>query len=358
MPSGQRAIRLLRLTADKGEEPVTSRERVIRTLRHERVDRAPRELWALPGVYMFHGEELQEIQQRFPQDTTGPAGHYGQSRRAKGEMFVPGEYTDAWGCVWNVGEPGVIGEVKEALLKTEEETNAYQPPYELLDGADLSDVDAACAATDLFVKVGTEARPFERIQFLRGTEQLYMDLAYGTESTLKLLSRLHDFYCREIEMWAKTAVDCIAFMDDWGTQRSLLISPDMWREIFKPLYRDYCQIIHNAGKFVFMHSDGNTSAIYPDLIEIGVDALNSQLFCMDIEQLGRDYSGKITFWGEIDRQHVLPFGTEEEVRQAVRRVRKAMDHNSGGVVAQCEWGLCGPKENIAAVFDEWDKPRP
>jgi hypothetical protein len=159
-----------------------------------------------------------------------------------------------------------------------------------------------------------------------------------------------------MEMWAKTDVDGVSFMDDWGSQVALLISPAMWREVFKPLYRDYCNILHAKGKYVFFHSDGFIEAIYPDLIEVGVDALNSQLFCMDIESLGAKYSGKITFWGEIDRQRILPFGTTDEVRAAVRRVRTALDHGNGGVIAECEWGIAAPGENIAAVFDEWLQP--
>ncbi|GIX07793.1 MAG: hypothetical protein KatS3mg115_2196 [Candidatus Poribacteria bacterium] len=101
-------------------------------------------------------------------------------------------------------------------------------------------------------------------------------------------------------------------MDDWGSQTALLISPAQWREFFKPLYADYCRILHAADKFVFFHSDGHIEAIYGDLIEIGVDAINSQLFCMNIERLGRLYRGKVTFWGEIDRQGVLAFGTPQD----------------------------------------------
>ena len=115
-------------------------------------------------------------------------------------------------------------------------------------------------------------------------------------------------------------------MDDWGSQRSLLISPAMWRTYFKPMYRDYVQIAHAAGKKFFMHSDGHILAIYPDLIEIGVDALNSQIFCMGVEQLA-PFAGKITFWGEIDRQHLLAFATPDEVESGgapgVRRISGA-----------------------------------
>jgi len=145
-------------------------------------------------------------------------------------------------------------------------------------------------------------------------------------------------------------------MDDWGTQRSLIISPEMWRKLFKPLYAEYVSILHSRGKYAFFHTDGNVESIFGDFIEIGFDAVNSQLFCMNIEALASAYKGRITFWGEIDRQWVLPFGTPSDVRQAVMRVRRALDDGSGGVIAQCEWGIRDPAENIATVFKTWLEP--
>ncbi len=135
-----------------------------------------------------------------------------------------------------------------------------------------------------------------------------------------------------------------------------MINPNTWRELFKPLYKDYCDLIHAAGKFAFFHTDGHTQAIYGDLIEVGIDAINSQLFTMDIEQIANQYKGKVTFWGEIDRQHILPFGTADDVQKAVNRVRKALDDGTGGVIAQCEWGKLDPGENIQEVFRTWSDP--
>lgn len=332
---------------------MTSRERVTRALRFESPDRAPRELWALPGVAMFRGQEMAALLQEFPGDFAGPRVRYGHGRRCRGQEAAVGTYVDAWGSVWHVKEPGVVGEVKEPPLADWSALETYELPWELLDEADFSRVNPACAETEQFVKAGTQTRPFERMQFLRGSEALFYDLAYGSREVYRMRDRLHEFFVREMQMWAKTDVDGVSFMDDWGAQNSLLISPDLWRSFFKPLYRDYCELLHAGGKFVFFHSDGHIEAIYPDLIEIGVDAVNSQLFCMDIEGLGRKYRGKITFWGEIDRQKILPFGTPDEVRAAVRRVRAALDDGRGGVIAQCEWGVKDPMENIRAVFEAW-----
>ena len=337
---------------------MTSRERVIKTLKFDSPDRAPRELWALPGIAMFRAKEMEETIRQFPMDFISPKYKYGIGRRAKGESCRVGECVDGWGCVWEAAESGVVGEVKGPPLAEWSALKNYKLPWEILDEADLSEVNRSCAETESFVKVGGETRPFERMQFLRGTQNLFIDLAYGVKEVYRLRDMLHEFFAREMTMWAKTDVDGVSFMDDWGSQKSLLISPALWRSFYKPLYRDYCKILHDAGKFAFFHSDGYIAEIYPDLIEIGMDAVNSQLFCMDIEDLARKYKGKITFWGEIDRQNILPFGTVSEVRAAVRRVRKSLDDGKGGLVAQCEWGVRDPKENIAAVFDEWNKPNP
>ena len=332
---------------------MTPRQRVIRAIELGRPDRAPRDLWALAGVSMFRRQELEEVLSLFPTDFASPPGVYGRSTRQRGTAAQVGTYVDEWGCEWTVAEPGVCGEVKNPILEDWSRLEDWTPPWELLDEADFSKVDNFCKNTDKFVKAGTHTRPFERMQFLRGTENLFLDIAMMSSEFMELCRRIHEFNLREMELWSKTAVDAVGFMDDWGTQHNLLISPVLWREIFKPMYKDYCDILKAKSKYVFFHSDGHTQEIIPDLIEIGIDALNTQLFCMDIEELGRKFKGRITFWGEIDRQNILPFGSVEDVRAAVRRVRRALDDGSGGVIAQCEWGNRDPKENIIAVFETW-----
>ncbi|MDX9973242.1 MAG: uroporphyrinogen decarboxylase family protein [FCB group bacterium] len=337
---------------------MTPRERVFRTLEFRNPDRAPRDLWALAGVGMLRQDELDELLAKYPGDFAGPNGAYGPSSVSRGTPAEVGEYIDEWGCVWNVAEVGVAGEVKRPPLADWSALDTWSPPWEILEGADLSRVNEGCAKTGLFVKAGTHVRPFERMQFLRGTENLFMDLAWQPAEFTKLCEMLHEFFLRDFELWLETDIDGIGFMDDWGAQNSLLISPDLWRGIFKPMYKDYCDMAKAAGKKIFFHSDGYIMDIYPDLIELGIDAVNSQLFCMDIEEIARLHKGQITFWGEISRQDILPFGSVEDVRNAVRRVRRALDDGRGGVIAQCEWGVRDPKENIEAVFETWQEERP
>ena len=327
---------------------MTPRERVRRTLEFEEVDRIPIE-------NSFGGE----LERKYPSDVARPPFRY-PAGKSWGVENRKGRRMDIWGCIWEAGEDGVCGEVKESPLRGDwSALRAFQPPWEVLAGADLSQVNAACAASDRFmIPMWGEliANPFERMQHLRGTEQLYVDLGSLEPELYRLRDMVHEYFLKQVGLWVKTDVDAIHLADDWGAQRSLLISPALWREFFKPLYRDYCELAHAHGKYVLMHSDGYILKLIPELIEVGVDAVNAQLFCMPIEQLAEAFAGKICFWGEIDRQYLLTAASPAEVRQGVRRVAAAfLRQKRTGIVGQCFEGKDHRPENIEAVYDEWSK---
>jgi hypothetical protein len=334
---------------------MTGRERVIRALEFRKPDRIPRHLWRLPGTKMFRQNDINQILEKYPEDITILDFNYGKGKRTKGTRYRHKEVAaDEWGCQWHVAEDGVTGEVKDPPIKDISQVQDLSAPYEILKGADFSKVNRMCAKTDTFTLAWTTVRPFERMQFLLGTERLFIELLDASKRLFILRDVIHNFFMEEIRMWVQTNVDGISFMDDWGSQKSLLISPELWRDFFKPLYKGYCDLIHSKNKHAFFHSDGHIEPIYPDLIEVGVDAINSQLFCMNMEDIGNKYKGMITFWGEIDRQHILPFGTKEQVADAVRRVKNALWMPEGGIIAQCEFGLKDPIENIETVFQTWE----
>ena len=318
--------------------------------------RAPRDLWVLPIAAEKFPEELKALERDFPSDFTAISGHERQTAVTRGNPHIIGEFTDEWGCTFINIQRGVIGEVKEPLVRDwASDRRRIHVPREWLT-VDRDAVNRDCAATSKFTFCAACPRPFEQLQFLRGSEDLYLDLAELPRELLEFMRELHSFYCEVLETWARTDVDALRFMDDWGSQRSLLIAPALWRQLFKPMYRDYVQIAHQHGKKLFMHSDGHITAIYPDLVEIGMDAVNSQLFCMGPETLA-PFAGKITFWGEIDRQHLLPDGTPADNEAAVRRVHQHLWRN-GGCIAQCEFGPAARPENVRAVFSAWDKLAP
>ncbi len=333
---------------------MTSRELVKATLEFRNTTGiVPKQLWALPWAYNNHADALQKINEDFPADMTGCAGvKYAEHAKTVGDAYTVGTHIDAWGAVFDNIQTGVIGEVKHPVIEDWDDTSKVHFPREWLS-FDIDSVNAGCRNTDKFVTGDCCPRPFEQTQFLRGTENLYMDLVEKPAGMFKFLEQMHEFYCELVTKWCQTEVDGIGFMDDWGSQNSLLIHPKTWAEIFKPMYKDYIDIAHKHGKKTFMHSDGNTLSIIPHLIELGLDAFNTQIFCIGVENLA-EFKGKITFWGEIDRQHLLPYGTLSDIENAVNLVRDTLWDN-GGCIAQCEFGAGAKPENVRRVFETWAK---
>jgi hypothetical protein len=258
---------------------MNSRERVFKSLEFSCPDRAPRNLWKLPWVDMFATEEARQIANEFPDDFIGPAGPvFGKSEKSHGVIARKRRYVDDWGCVWESAEDGVVGEVTVPLLENWSDLENLRPPIETIKNANLDIINYSQdenlkSSNPKFMFLTTSIRPFERMQFLRGTESLFMDLGLMDGNLRKLRDIVHEFFISELSCLIKTGCDGLCFIDDWGSQNSLLISPDLWRQFYKPLYKDYCDMIHSAGKKVFFHSDGNIMAIYEDLIGIGVDAI-------------------------------------------------------------------------------------
>jgi len=333
---------------------VNSRELVYKTLNFEnRNERVPRQLWSLPWAEEHAGKELAKIKRDFPDDIVSSPSFLHSKTIAEGAQYTRGEYTDEWGCKFTNIHDGIIGEAKESLIQEDDwsDWEKIHIPVEWLD-FDVEKVNCYCKNTDKFVIAGCCPRPFEQLQFIRTTEKLYMDLIDQPDNMLLFMNKMKDFYCELLEKWAKTDVDALNFMDDWGAQRSLLINPAIWERMFRPFYKEFIDIAHRHNKKIFMHSDGNTLDIYPRLIELGLDALNSQIFCMGVDNLEK-YRGEITFWGEVDRQHILPEGSREDVIRAVHQIKSRLWEN-GGCIAQCEFGPGAKPENVYQVFAAWD----
>lgn len=337
---------------------MTSRELVNRTLEFRNDSgRVPRQLWALPWAELHYPEKMDKLCRDFVWDIVGPPTVWKEPPKTQGVSWEVGEYVDEWGCVFQNLQRGVIGEVKQPLVTDPDWAdvgNVHVPEEWLTFDRDM--VNRFCSETDRFVLAGACPRPFEQLQFIRGTADLYMDLMDMPPRMREFIKRMHDFYCRLVTAWAKTDVDAIQFMDDWGAQTSLLINPQIWEEVFRPLYADYIAIAKSYGKKTFMHSDGYTLAILPSLIASGLDAINTQIFCMGVEKLA-PFKGQITFWGEIDRQNLLPYGTLADIDRAVDQVHDTLWAN-GGCIAECEFGAGANPDNVYRVFQRWDEKEP
>jgi uroporphyrinogen decarboxylase len=333
----------------------TSRERVIRSLCQQPIDRAPRDLRVVPAVVQERPDDVAEMRYRFPPDIERPENPTPPGQRAAGRPGEIGSYTDAWGCHWRVDTPGATGQPVEPPLAEKAHIAGYQPPWELLDEQSMSRINAGCATSNRFMLAWAETRPMDRLRWLRGPEAAAADLAHGDAAMHRLLRAMHDFACREMELWAHSDVDGVGFGDDLGSAPDPRELVEMWRTVFKPLYQQYCNILHANDKFVFLHLDGDLSGILADLVEIGVDALHCDFGRLPVEQLAANLRGQITLWGELGDETMR--GSLNQVRDAVTRVRSALDFGRGGLIAHCDWRPCTPRKNIAALFDQWAQPQ-
>jgi len=157
----------------------------------------------------------------------------------------------------------------------------------------------------------------------------------------ELLDKLYDFQLVTGKTLAKTGVDIIWIGDDFGTQESLIISPELWREFFKPRYAGLISAFKEIKPDVRIayHSDGNIEPLLSEYIEIGVDIQNAvQPKAMDTANLKRKYGDRLSFWGTVDIQEVMPFGTPEDVEEEVRTRIQTIGPDGGLII--------GPSHNI------------
>ena len=339
---------------------MTGRERVLRALNFEPTDRVPMDIWVLPAARLAHGEAFAQLQKRYEDridimSFVGPFDH-----GFTPEYYTVGTFTDPWGSVWRNLQPGVVGEVKQPVFDDYEAMRGYvSPKAEFLRQWEqhkpaLEQQLREARKTGKFL-IGGWVSVFERLQFLRGTEDLYCDIALEEPELFGLIELVMDYLRAYVDAWAQMDVDAIPFGDDWGTQISLLISPVTWVKLFQPLYQELFDRIHAAGKKVFFHSDGYIFDLYPHFIEMGVDAINSQLWCMGVEKVAEQFAGKITFWGEISRQNTLPNGTPEDVKASARKMMQLLRVNGGGLIGQSEMNRDVPLANVQAFYEAWDE---
>ncbi len=194
---------------------------------------------------------------------------------------------------------------------------------------------------------------------LRGMEEFLVDLIENPEIAEFLLDKVTSLSIEATAHYVQSGIDILWLADDFGTQRDLMMSPRIWRNWFKPRLLEVVTTAKhiNPNVLVALHSDGNIQAILPDLIEIGIDVLNPlQPECMDIVKIKKDFGKHLAFWGGIGTQTTMPFGTTNEVYEAVKNLKNTVGSNGGLLIAPTH--LIEPEtpwENILAFVDAVNK---
>lgn len=197
------------------------------------------------------------------------------------------------------------------------------------------EVRRVCEANrDSFLTANLGWGLFELSWNLRGFENALMDSICEPDFYEALLDKATELYLAFVEYVADLPIDGIMFGDDWGDQRGVIIGPGRWRRLLKPRWARLYQQVHASGRLVISHCCGNVTDIMPDIVEIGLDVLEScQPEAMDVYELKRRYGGRITFWGGLGTQRLIPFGTPAEIRREVRRLCEELGRGGGYILA-------------------------
>lgn len=213
------------------------------------------------------------------------------------------------------------------------------------------------AAPERFWVVGYSFGLFERTWCLRGFTNALADAAGDPDFYSELVAAIAEHQLAIIERLLTLPVDGIMGSDDWGYQDGILLGPRLWRKFIKPqLARLYARV-HAAGKLNLSHCCGSVVDIIPDLIEIGLDVLESvqpEARGMNPYELKRRFGDRITFWGGLGSQSTIPFGQPDDIRAEVRHLCAEMPRGGGYILAPAKaLQPETPTLNAAAVVESF-----
>jgi len=290
---------------------MTKRERVHAALRGEPVDITP---WA----FRFTREATETLKKHYGTDDllTVTGGHIVELGSDVGFFEEIGDnlYRDAFGVVWDRSVEKDIGFVQGQVLPEPTldgytfpdpaDPRFFEPITKLLD-----------AHGDCFRLYCIGFSLYERAWTLRGMEDLMLDFIEHPHFVHELLDAIADYNIAQVREALKHDIDAIYFGDDWGQQHGLIMGYPAWKQFIYPRLQRMYAVAKDAGKLQFSHSCGDVDELFDDLIDIGLDCFNPfQPEVMDVEQLHRDYQGRLAFWGGLSTQQTLPYGTADEVR--------------------------------------------
>ena len=342
------------------KETMTPRERWLAVLRRETPDRVPMDYWttdeARDKLLRHLGVEgdrqlLERLHIDRPFSVTpeyvGPPIPVDED--VYGVKYVPADYGS-----------GVYREVATHPLAQYASAAEIEASYRWPDPDwwSYGDLPRQIAEWPEYPIRGGGSEPFLTYKSLRGMEQAYMDLVLNPEIVHYCLDHLFELaYQNTLRIYESIPDEVMItyVAEDMGGQESLLFSPAQIHEFLIPRMKRMNDLAHQAGAYVFFHTDGAARAIIPDMIEAGIDVLNPiQWRCQGMEREGlkADFGDKVVFHGAVDNQYTLAFGSVDEVRQEVADNLRILGDGGGYILAPCHnIQAVSPPENIVAMYD-------
>lgn len=346
---------------------LSPKQRVKLAAAHIQPDRPPIQIHLTPEVHAmlsshFGGrpvEEALEVDFR----SVAPAG--GPKRRAP----EPGsgiEYYDDWGTGYARVRNPAGGEYLEATdlalarIETMDQVAVY--PWPSVDSYDFSAIpDQIERVKDYAVCVGGAGMPdiINSVGRGRGMEQVLIDIATHNEVGIAIIDKRVDFYyeyCRRCLEAGGGKIDILQVGEDLGSQKGPTMSPECFASFFRPRIEKFFKLAHDYGALVMLHSCGSTRMLQPQLIDMGLDILDSvqpEPVGMDPVELKREFGDFLTYCGMISTQQTLPRGTVEECRAEARHRIDVIGKGGGYIFAPAHAIQPDtPLENILAIYEE------
>jgi uroporphyrinogen decarboxylase len=355
-----------------------SRERVERCLNHQEPDRVPIDFWASKEVrarLMKHFEvpDLEPVLQRFGVDF-----RYIDGPLYAGPPFIinaDGSSEDHFGVprrLMHYGEGEKAGTYNEvsayplAQACSVEEVESYSrwPNPDWFDYACVREqAQRARAAGKVVVFMGDRLNRCAQLKpgmYLRGVEQILMDLYVNPAIASAIFGRVSEFYAEYLRRTLEAAdgfVDILFTGDDFGMQENTFLPMDKWREFLRPGFKQFIDIGHQFGCRVAHHTCGYVMPLIPEFIDCGLDILNPlqpEVRGLDMPALKRDFGDRLSFHGGISIQRTLPYGTPDDVRDEVRQRADELSGNGGYIFCTAhDIQPDTPTENIEALFSAY-----
>jgi len=341
---------------------MNSKERVLRSIRHQEVDRIPCFYLgktdinkALAGRFNIPQDQSESLLQRLAVDVrfTGPR-----------IIQVPGEHRYGFSCgsIHSVlyNEPGAANiELKYPLedVNTVDDLNKWCWPdpdwfdYKINEDSVKAWQDKAIVAYDMGII-------FLYSMGIRGMEQIMMDMAGEPEMAHAIFKKIADFNLERIRRFIEAnpnVIDIMGIGDDIAGQTGLFFSIDMWREFLKPHLQRMINLCNDYGVIPYFHGCGGFSALYKDFIEMGVTCtgrLQTEAKGNNFSEIKKEHGKDLCLWGAIDGQHIVIEKSPEHVREHVKELIRNNFDNTGYVAGPTHsFTEDTPIENIIAVYD-------
>jgi len=334
----------------------SSRQRVLDAIGFRDPDKIPVVCHGSPAGLHTHGQKLLDLFRKYPPDH--PASFDSIPAPPAGTVDASGQYhevkKDEWGTTWEYLIFGVWGHPKAYPFPDWAAARDFViPPAPAIGSNEFQGTTAwVTGQKPNYFMMGGGGSLLEKPCALRPMDEVLMDLQDRNSDLLAFLDRLVEHDRGVIDFQMAAGFDAFMFGDDWGTQNSPVISPDLFREIFKPRYRVLFDAIRRGGGRVFFHSCGCLGPILDELFDLGISGLWPQIKFYDSDAFAaRCKEHGVTIYIHPDRQHLVPRGTPQEIEAAIRRFADRYHRLGGGGIFYIEIENDAPFENVRTLIE-------